>query len=119
MMAAASKRQSLNSNSQVDKLDSKPEKNMQVNQEKEMDLSALKAVRGGLKQEVENLSIARQAPRLSEIGVDESRWVVSSNVKSPVLVYLSWLTPLMKAVSVHSTGEGSCLYIFRFQLYSP
>lgn len=76
MMAAASKRQSLNSNSQVDKLDSKPEKNMQVNQEKEMDLSALKAVRGGLKQEVENLSIARQAPRLSEIGVDESRGAV-------------------------------------------
>lgn len=78
MEVTTSKRQSLKLSDEVEHLNRKLEKNMQVSVEKEMEVSALTAERDGLKQEVEKLKPAKEASRNPENGADESRLVTSS-----------------------------------------
>lgn len=75
MEVTTSKRQSLKLSGEVEDLNRKLEKIMQVNKEKEMEVSALTAERDGLKQEVEKLKLTKNALRDPESGADESRWV--------------------------------------------
>lgn len=78
MEVTTSKRQSLKLSDEVEDLNRKLKKNMQVSKEKEMEVSALTAERDGLKQEVEKLKFAKQASRNAENGADESRLVTYS-----------------------------------------
>lgn len=66
---------SLKLSGEVEDLSRKLEKNIQVNKEKEMEVSALTAERDGLKHEVEKLKSTKHASRDLESGTDESRWV--------------------------------------------
>jgi len=65
---------SLKLSCEVEDLNRKLEKNMQVNKEKEMELSTLTAERDGLKQEVEKLKSTVHDSRDPESVTDESRF---------------------------------------------
>jgi hypothetical protein len=111
MEVTTSKRQSLKLSDEVEDLNRKLEKSMQVSKQKEMEVSALTAEREGLKQEVEKLKLATQTSRNPENGADESRLVMSSTsevyASSNIFVLHASGAILVLEMSVVGTREVS------------
>lgn len=72
------RKSSLKLSSEVEDLNRRLEINMQVNKEKQMEVSTLTAERDELRQEVEKLKTSKHAPRDLESGTNESRWATFS-----------------------------------------